>query len=184
VKPDLFWIAGPWRGRLAIATRPRGGDWLEDEIGSWRRAGIDVVVSLLESNEEDQLDLVDEQRAAEANSIRFISFPIPDRGVPVSVPEAMSLMTSVASLLDEGNNVAVHCRQGIGRSGLIAAGILATSGVNPEEAIEIVSAARGLAIPETPEQCQWVVQGLRLKTAGCNSLSPAANAYASTVLCA
>ena len=43
MNPDLFWIPGPWRGRLAVATRPRGGDWLEDEVNGWRRAGLDVV---------------------------------------------------------------------------------------------------------------------------------------------
>jgi hypothetical protein len=59
--PDLFWIVAPWRGRLAIATRPRGGDWLEDELKGLRRAGVDVVVSLLETNEADQLDLVNER---------------------------------------------------------------------------------------------------------------------------
>ena len=58
MKPDLFWIPGPWRGRLAVATRPRGGDWLEDEAIGWRRAGIDVIVSLLEEDEAAQLDLV------------------------------------------------------------------------------------------------------------------------------
>jgi protein-tyrosine phosphatase len=162
MSPDLYWIVGPWRGRLAIATRPRGGDWLANEVTGWRRAGIDVVVSLLEDNEADQLDLSDEQRAAEANGICFISFPVPDRGVPASMPAAMSLLADVASALDEGKNVAVHCRQGIGRSGLIAAGILATSGMRPEQAIEVVSAARGIAVPETPDQRLWV-QGLRLK---------------------
>jgi protein-tyrosine phosphatase len=155
---DLFWIAGPWRGRLAIATRPRGGDWLEDEISGWRRAGIDVVVSLLENDEADQLDLLDEPKVAEANGIHFISFPIPDRSAPASVPASLLLMANVSSALDEGKNVAVHCRQGVGRSGLIAAGILATSGFDPKRAIDIVSAARGLAVPETPDQRRWVQQ--------------------------
>lgn len=63
MKPDLFWIPGPWRGRLAVATRPRGGDWLEDEAAGWRRAGIDVVVSLLEEHEAGQLDLHGEAQA-------------------------------------------------------------------------------------------------------------------------
>src|SRR5215472_3508891 len=57
MKPDLFWIPGPWRGRLAVATRPRGGDWLEDELRSWREAGVDLSVSLLEPDEAAQLDL-------------------------------------------------------------------------------------------------------------------------------
>jgi protein-tyrosine phosphatase len=162
MSPDLFWIAGPWRGRLAIATRPRGGDWLGDEMNGWRRTGIDVVISLLESDEADQLGLSEESKVAEAEGIHFLSFPIPDRGVPASVPAAISLMADVASSLDEGKNVAVHCRQGIGRSGLIAAGVLATSGVSPENAIEAVSSARGLAVPETPGQHLWVKE-LRLK---------------------
>ena len=49
-----------------------------------------------------------------------------------------------------------------GRSGLIAAGILATAGVNLDDAIQTVSFARGLDVPETLDQRLWV-QGLRLK---------------------
>jgi protein-tyrosine phosphatase len=158
--PDLFWIAGPWSGRLAIATRPRGDDWLADEVSGWRRVGIHVIVSLLESDEAGLLGLSEESKVAEAHGIRFISFPIPDRGVPASEPAAFSLIASVASALEEGKNIAVHCRQGIGRSGLIAASVL-TSGVSPEDAIKAVSSARGLAVPETSEQRLWV---LRLKT--------------------
>jgi protein-tyrosine phosphatase len=162
MSPDLFWIVGPWRGRLAIATRPRGGDWLEDELEGLRGAGVDVVISLLETNEADQLDLVNERQAAEANGIRFISFPIPDRGIPASVPSAISLMAGLVSALEKGQNIAVHCRQGIGRSGLIAAGVLTIAGASPADAIQAVSSARGLSIPETPAQRQWV-EGLSLK---------------------
>jgi protein-tyrosine phosphatase len=156
MSPDLFWIPGPWRGRIAVASRPRGGDWLKDEAIGWRRAGVDVVVSLLERDEASQLDLLDEARAAEANGIRFVSFPIPDRGVPASVPEARSLIADIARALREGKNVAVHCRQGIGRSGLIAAGALMASGINPEHAVKVVSSARGLTVPETAEQRSWL----------------------------
>jgi protein-tyrosine phosphatase len=162
MSPDLYWIVGPWRGRLAIAARPRGGDWLDDELSGWRQAGIDVVVSLLENEEAVQLNLLEESQIAEANSIRFISFPIPDRGVPASIPAAVSLMSGIARALEEGKNVAVHCRQGIGRSGLIAAGILGAAGVSLDDAIQAVSSARGLDVPETLDQRLWV-QGLRLK---------------------
>jgi len=154
--PDLFWIPGPWRGRLAIATRPRGGDWLEDEAAALRRAGIDTVVSLLESDEAEQLGLSREQAAATKNGIHFRSFPIPDRGVPSSTQKALSLMADIANALDDGKNVAVHCRQGIGRSGLIAAGVLMTTGMNPTRAAQTVTSARGLAVPETPAQRQWL----------------------------
>jgi len=156
MNPELFWIPGPWQGHLSVVTRPRGGDWLDDEASGWRRAGLDLVVSLLESEEAAQLDLVQEAGVAKSKGIDFISFPIPDRGVPASMQAALSLLRKIAKALDEGKNVAVHCRQGIGRSGSIAAGVLVTSGIGVEKAIEVVSSARGQTIPETPAQLQWI----------------------------
>ena len=43
--------------------RPRGGDWLEDEIQAWRRSGVGVVVSLLTPDEIADYDAYDESRA-------------------------------------------------------------------------------------------------------------------------
>lgn len=154
--PNLLWIPGPWRGRLAISTRPRGGDWLEDEVQGWRRAGVDVVVSLLEPAEEEGLQLQQEAQVVQSDGLRFVHFPIPDRGVPHSPPAAGAVLRDLLHALEQGKQVAVHCRQGIGRSGLIAAGALVMAGVTPEAALETVSSARGLAIPETPEQRRWV----------------------------
>ena len=156
MNPDLFWIPGPWRGRLAVATRPRGGDWLEDEVNGWRRAGLDIVVSLLEQDEAAQLELGQEGDVAKSKGVRFVSFPVPDRGVPASTQAALSLLSNLAAALEEGKNVAIHCRQGIGRSGLIAAGLLVTSGLDVGKAIDVVSTARGQNVPETPAQLQWI----------------------------
>jgi len=45
---NVFWVDGPWPGRLGIVRRPRGGvAWLIDEAKAWRAAGVDVVVSLV-----------------------------------------------------------------------------------------------------------------------------------------
>jgi protein-tyrosine phosphatase len=156
MNPDLFWIPGPWRGRLALVARPRGGDWIEDEAAGWRRAGLDTVVSLLENEEAAQLQLVHERDAAESQGITFISFPIPDRGVPASVPAVVSLLRKIVQALEEGKSVALHCRQGVGRSGLIAAGVLMSSGMETEKAIDVVTTARGVTVPETPAQLEWL----------------------------
>ena len=154
--PDLYWIPGPWRGRLAIAARPRGGDWLADEARGWREAGIDIMVSLLELDEAAQLNLTEEATEASANGIRFLSFPIPDRGVPASRSAAASLLATISNDLEAGSSVAIHCRQSIGRSGMVAAALLASSGIDAEQAIETVSFARGLNVPETADQRRWV----------------------------
>jgi hypothetical protein len=45
---------------------------------AWRRAGVDVVVSLLEPGEAADLELADETTHSEANGIEFHSFPIPE----------------------------------------------------------------------------------------------------------
>jgi protein-tyrosine phosphatase len=158
MNPDLFWIPGPWRGKLAVISRPRGGDWLEDEVKAWRRAGLDVVVSLLEKDEAAQLELRHEGDMAKSENVQFISFPIPDRGVPTSTKDAISLLGEIAAKLEEGKNVAIHCRQSVGRSGLVAAGLLVTSGMGVDKAIDAVSTARGQTIPETPVQLQWIKQ--------------------------
>ena len=71
-------------------------------MSGWRRTGIDGVISLLESDEAAQLDLLDESRAAEANGIHFVSFQMPDRGVPASKSAFLALIESVANELAQG----------------------------------------------------------------------------------
>jgi protein-tyrosine phosphatase len=92
----------------------------------------------------------------QSNGIRFISFPIPDRGIPVSQKDARSLLATITTLLEEGRNVAIHCRQSVGRSGIIVAGLLVISGTDVDKAVEAVSAARGQTVPETDGQLQWI----------------------------
>lgn len=152
----IYWIEGPWKGKLAIVPRPRGGDWLEDEISDWRKAGIDVVVSFLTPDEVGEFDLEDEGVLCEARGIRFISFAIPDREVPPSQFAAVSLVHDVEQSLTEGKNIALHCRQSVGRSALIAACLLVAAGEDSHRAFERISSARGCTVPDTAEQEQWV----------------------------
>ena len=104
--------------------RPRAGEWLDDEIIGWQMEGIDTVVSLLELAEISELGLEREAELSREHGIEFISFPIPDRGLPASLPDATTLAQAVALQVREGKAVAIHCRAGIGRSSLIAAGVL------------------------------------------------------------
>jgi protein-tyrosine phosphatase len=152
----LFWVKTPWRGKLAMAARPRGGDWLEDEIADWRGQGVDTVVSFLTREEERDLELSAERSQAQAYGLTFISFPIPDRQVPASLSEFSGLLTAVDIQLASGRNVVMHCRQGIGRTGLAAACLLVSKGLEHEMAIELLSDARGVPIPETAEQRRWI----------------------------
>ncbi len=50
----------------------------------------------------------------------------------------------------------IHCRAGIGRSGMLAACVLVKAGLDPEAALQRVSEARGCPVPDTEEQRAWV----------------------------
>jgi protein-tyrosine phosphatase len=156
MQAELYWICQVGEGRLGVMPRPRGGDWLFDELASLRELGVDVLISLLEGHEIDELVLGEEESACKANEIAFISFPIADRCVPVSTQAVMVLVESVLAKLRSGMNVAIHCRAGIGRSSLIAASVLKLSGMNVDEAFQEIASARRCAVPDTPEQREWV----------------------------
>lgn len=58
-------------------ARPRGGEWLPDEIAALLEAEADVLVSMLTASELRELDLTEETAAAGAAGIRFIGLPTP-----------------------------------------------------------------------------------------------------------
>jgi protein-tyrosine phosphatase len=156
VKPDVYWIGGPWLGKLAILARPRGEDWLADEVVGWKDAGLDVVVSCLTPAEDHELGLRDEARIVREQGLTFISFPIPDYSIPTSKGETQNLVSELIERLKRGNRIGIHCRQGIGRSSLVAACVLVTSGESAGTAFEQIQLARGRAVPDTVEQRDWV----------------------------
>jgi protein-tyrosine phosphatase len=154
---QLYWIDTGSAGRLAIAVRPRAGDWLEAEVNEWKSAGIEVIVSLLEREEVSELGLQREAELCRANGIDFVSFPIPDRGVPDSQRETLRVARVLATCLQDGRSIAIHCRAGIGRSSVIAACTLICCGREAEEALRLIEASRGLSVPDTDEQRGWVM---------------------------
>jgi protein-tyrosine phosphatase len=156
IKPDVYWLDGPWAGRLAILARPRGEDWLEDEVEGWKEAGVNVVVSLLTQNEESELGLTQERELVQRTGLTFINFPIADYSVPTSKEATRQLVDQLKERLSHGSRVDIHCRQGIGRSSLVAACVLVTSGESSSSAFELIKTARRASVPDTTEQRNWV----------------------------
>jgi protein-tyrosine phosphatase len=155
---SLYWVDLPSIGRLAIAARPRAGDWLTDEIAGWRSEAVDIVVSLLEPFEVAELGLREEAKLCRQQGMRFVSFPIADRAVPTSMNEAMTLARCAAQWIAEGKGVAIHCRAGIGRAAMIAACVLVCHGQDSEAAFAAIAKTRGVPVPDTEEQRQWVMR--------------------------
>jgi protein-tyrosine phosphatase len=142
-------------GRLSTMGHPIGGTALADEMTRLRALGTDVLVSALTSREQAELDLTDEQTAARAAGLEFHSLPIGDFGTPDRA-EITPTLTHLLGRLRGGAHIVVHCWAGIGRSSLLAAGLLVMDGVEPDDAWTLISDARGVAVPETDAQRDWI----------------------------
>jgi integrase len=161
MRPHLFTIDQPGPGTLSTMAKPRGGDWLADEMTALRVAGVDILTSALTAAELHELDLIHEPQAARDAGLQFISMPITDRGTPdpaVVLPHLRRL----AERLRAGDHIVTHCRFGIGRASLLAASILVLNGLPPDQAWTRLEHARGLAVPDTPAQRAWPDALLRL----------------------
>jgi protein-tyrosine phosphatase len=94
--------------------------------------------------------------SCEAAGIEFASFPIADRGVPSNRAGFAAFVDTLVDRLRVGDAVAIHCRAGIGRSGLLGGCVLVRMGVQPREALAMLSRARGITVPDKDEQAEWV----------------------------
>lgn len=155
MKAEIYWTKESLPGRIALGARPRGGEWLEDEVSAWAEAGIDVIVSLLTKDEIISFGLEREGEICESKGLSFFSFPVIDRSVPASRQVLLEFLNKLKLLLLKGKNIGFHCRQSIGRAPLLAAALMILFGVEPDSAYRQLSEARGFQVPETEEQRTW-----------------------------
>lgn len=153
----IYWLEQfPNGARLGIMARPRGNDWLESEILHLKQQQVKVLVSLLEPHEVKELELRKEESYCTQHDITYINFPIKDRGIPENSLGTTSFMKTLVGEIDAGHTVCIHCRMGIGRSSLIAGGVMLLKGHPFKGLLDKISAARGLKVPDTSEQEKWL----------------------------
>jgi protein-tyrosine phosphatase len=136
-------------GALFLMPKP-SGEWLEEDISHYKAMGVTHIISLLRDNE------VEEQETCFTQGISFERFPITDRGLP-DYSLLKILAESSAKQITDGNVIAIHCRAGIGRAGLLASCILQELGVEAIQALRKVSDARGVDVPDTEAQKVFIV---------------------------
>lgn len=157
MKPDVYKVRKIGNGFLAAMAKPVPGEFIEEEFAGIANEGVNQIVSLLEKHEEYTVGLREEEALTTKNSMRFVSYPIPDMSLPGSVGSFSRFTYEIYQQISEGINTVVHCRAGIGRTGMVTAGILLHDGMAPEEAFELISEKRGITVPDTEEQRQWVI---------------------------
>ena len=162
----LSWIdhpALPLRG-LGLCRCPGTRDGVQmpqsllaQDLDHLASLGISSIVSLIDEDECQLIGVPTLATQAVAAGLDWREFPIADRAVP-EPDEATAfqrLLADLSAMLHEGARLAIHCRAGLGRSGLLAAALLVWRGVAAEEAIAAIRHCRPGAI-ETDGQEEYI----------------------------
>ncbi|MEP3348032.1 MAG: hypothetical protein ABJN34_03470 [Litoreibacter sp.] len=154
--PSIFPIAAHYPGQLFIMPMPSATN-LEACIEHYRAQGVNTVISMLSVGEVEELDLQAEAGICADKRLGFTNFPIEDFGLP-EAEGFKALVRDISQRLRNGEGVAVHCRAGIGRSGMLTCCTLAGFLGSAEIAIDTVSRARGAEVPDTKEQRDFIAK--------------------------
>jgi cyclin-dependent kinase inhibitor 3 len=156
-------------GHLDIAMAPvrrddagaMGPPWRRDLHADLRRLRhrhrCDVLVSLLPDDELDTIDVRDLDSEVRVHGIGFRRLQVRDGSVPAPEQDAevLALIDELRDQLLAGRTVVVHCRAGYGRSGMLAALLVASLWELPRDAIARVRAVQPRAV-ETVQQEHFV----------------------------
>ncbi|MBN8942563.1 MAG: dual specificity protein phosphatase family protein [Rhizobiales bacterium] len=141
----------PWA--IALTHCPgRDGD-LDGDLAAIAAWHATMLLSLVEDREF--ADAAGLGRRLGGQGIRWLRYPIADYGTPRDLSAWRALAGELRAALDRGGRLVIHCRAGLGRSGMIAARLLVERGLPAEAAIMAVRRARPGAI-ETAGQEAWI----------------------------
>ena len=134
-------------GRLAGCAQPGLVSPLDYDLDLLAQVGITYLVTLTEQD----LD----QQALARHGLRNLHLPIVDREAP-TLAQAYMMAFRLQRLLDQGEQVAVHCKAGIGRTGtVLALWLIREGGLSATSALERLRAISP-AYVQTLEQEQML----------------------------
>jgi hypothetical protein len=156
--PNSYWVLP---GRLLAGEHPHGGDApTARQLGQLVAAGVREFIDLTRPGEvPSYVELL-------PPGTGYRNFPLPDHSVPQEMAQMRELQQQLARLLVAGGGaVYVHCRAGIGRTGITIGCWLRERGLPPQAALDELNklwrqnarAARWPKIPETPEQEAYIL---------------------------
>ena len=142
-----------------VQKNAMSGSWTRDlntdmqAIQSW---GATALISLMERHEFDELSVAAMAKHIPDGMQHFI-LPMPDGGVPDCEWEDRwkEIGPHIRALLIWGKRVVIHCKGGLGRTGLLAARLLVEFGMPPEDAMRAVRKAR-IGTIENSQQEEYV----------------------------
>lgn len=128
------------------------GTSIAEALATLQKAGAAAVISLNPTSELESLQVADLGAEVNAKGLQWFHCPIEDDHTPLADFAAAWQQAGplVHQLLDAGKTVAIHCKGGSGRTGLMAAQILLERGSNKEKVKSMVQALRPFALTLEP----------------------------------
>jgi hypothetical protein len=162
--PNTYWVIP---GRLLAGEYPLGADDADASarLARFEEAGIDFFVDLTEEYEEPGYRHLLPARSTHVRSA------IADTWVPDNAAQMQQILSEIRTALSLGRCVYVHCRAGIGRTGLVIGCFLAEEEQNGKSALKRLNrlwrqSARADSwpkVPQTPKQADYIRRWLTLR---------------------
>ena len=158
---------GSTNGKVGITFAPgkkseskQGSDWNRDlqlDLDRLRAFyGVDVLISLIEDDEIEQLQITDLVAQGSNRRIAVIRSPIKDGDIPSRL-QAMHLVITAKAIAKAGQKVVFHCKGGLGRAGTLCACTLIALGQSAQQAVSLTRQRRAGAI-ENKLQEEFIAQ--------------------------
>lgn len=145
------------QGCLWLTGLPATDSMLADFMTAMRDAKATQVVVLVEPDELRALaPAYNDTLRSDALGVSVTQFAIRDLGVPDDVPAFLARAKNIAQALQNGARITVHCRAGIGRTGMMAQAVLVSLGLPLQDAAQRVADAGSHC--ETIEQRAFLQQ--------------------------
>ncbi|MGO4671328.1 protein-tyrosine phosphatase family protein [Bosea sp. 2YAB26] len=149
---------GSWRGRPLPGADPVLA--LAQDLDHLARLGAGGLLSLVEAHElpcEQKLFSV----AVRETGLEWAHAAIPDYSAPTAAFAEDWQKLALLRRLAAGENWAIHCKAGLGRTGTVAALLLIECGLEAEAAIAKIRHEHAAGAIETPAQVEYLIAHAR-----------------------
>tara|TARA_Y100000739_G_scaffold218787_2_gene216565 strand:+ start:631 stop:1149 length:519 start_codon:yes stop_codon:yes gene_type:complete len=157
---ELSNINKNWFGQLILSSCPTINhesepSFPENTLIEYKRRRVKQVVTLLDSDEMEDLGIISFSTLLMDSGFHWIHCPIRDRSTFSDQKRIRTLLEDMKEVLKPNNSVLIHCHAGLGRTGLLAAIFLVSMGLTAESAIKTIRTTRPGSI-ETIEQERYI----------------------------
>jgi ADP-ribosyl-[dinitrogen reductase] hydrolase len=147
-------------GKLLAGEYPGGAtpEATRDRLKRLVGAGVGVFIDLTQPGELSPYE------AELPPGVLYLRRPIPDHGLPAEPGQMAAILEALRQALDAPRPVYLHCRAGIGRTGMVVGCFLVEQGLGGDAALDELDrlwqqsarSAHWPSVPETAEQVDYV----------------------------